>query len=228
MFTTRYDRNRELISQEDQRILKNATVAVVGLGGLGGYISEGLARLGVGKLILIDFDIFEESNLNRQLFSTEENLGCSKADAAKERLNLVNSEVHYRFSKERLTEGNALELLKGAKIVVDALDSIETRLILEKACHSLNVPLVYGAIGGWYGQVSFIEPGDHTLRLLYPDPNAKGIEKTLGNPSFTPALVASIQVAETVKFLLGRGTLLKKKLLMIDLLNQEYEILDLH
>ncbi len=227
MDTTRYDRNRELISQEEQERLKEAHVAVVGLGGLGGHSSEGLARLGIGHLTLIDYDVFDRSNLNRQLFATEANIGRPKAAVAGERLGAVNSSLEYSIREERLTEDNARDLLKGAEIVVDALDSIPSRLVLQKACKDLEIPLVYGAIGGWYGQVSFIAPGDDTLDLLYPDPAAVGIEKQLGNPSFTPALIASIQVAEVLKFLLGKGSLLKKKLLLIDLLNQDYQVLDL-
>lgn len=226
MHKARYDRNRELISQSDQDRLNNAVVAVVGLGGLGGHSSEQLARLGIGRLILIDYDVFDESNLNRQLFATEDTIGESKAHWAKERLTKVNSEIEYIFHDTRLTKDNARELLAGAEIVVDALDNIRTRLILQEACRELGVPLVYGAIGGWYGQVAFIEPGDDTLDLLYPDQDAVGIEKQLGNPSFTPALVASVQVAETLKYLLDRGSLLRNKVLLIDLLNQEYQVLE--
>lgn len=227
MHRARYDRNRELISEREQERLTEAVVAVVGLGGLGGHSSEELARMGIGHLILIDFDVFDESNLNRQLFATEETLGHSKAEKARERLTMVNSDIVYSVHDVPLTSDNARELLLGAEIVVDALDSIPTRLILKDACRELGIPLVYGAIGGWYGQVSFIEPGDDTLDLLYPDPTAQGIEKKLGNPSFTPALVASIQVAETLKYLLGKGNLLKNKVLLIDLLCQDYQILEL-
>lgn len=224
----RYQRNQNLISQEEQTKLAGSTVAVVGLGGLGGNTSEQLARLGIGKLILIDLDCFDPTNLNRQLFATEANLGERKVKGALDRLSQVNSELDYVCVDERLTEDNASEILKDAQIVVDAVDNIETRMMLQKICKSLKLPFVYGAIGGWYGQVSFIAPGDDTLNLIYPETGAIGIEKKLGNPSFTPALVSSIQVAEVLKYLLGKGELLQKKLLIIDLLNQDYSVIDLN
>lgn len=224
----RYQRNKNLISPEEQTLLAGSCVAVIGLGGLGGHTAEQLARLGVGKLILIDLDCFDETNLNRQLFATEQNLGQRKVEGARQRLMAVNSALDYVYFDEKLTKENAAELLKGAQIVVDAVDNIETRLTLQAICKVLGLPLVYGAIGGWYGQVSFISPGDDTLNLIYPETDAVGIEKKLGNPAFTPAVVSSIQVAEVVKFLLGKGELLNKKLLLIDLLNQEYTVLDLN
>lgn len=227
MSELRYSRNKNLINEEEQAILAASCAAVVGLGGLGGGSAEQLARLGIGRLILIDHDSFDETNLNRQLFSTEATLGRRKAEVALERLRAVNSTLDYVMYDEKLTEANAHELLAGAQIVVDAVDNIETRLVLQEICKKLELPLVYGAIGGWYGQVSFIAPGDDTLDLIYPDPSAAGIEKKLGNPAFTPALVASIQVAEALKFLLGRGDLLRRKLLVVDLLHQDYSVLDL-
>lgn len=227
MDSARYQRNRELISTAEQDKLRQSTVAVIGLGGLGGHSAEELARLGVGRLILMDMDYLDETNLNRQLFATEANIGQRKTQGARERLLQVNSELNYHFVDEPLTRENAKAVLSGAQIVVDGLDNIPARLILQEACRDLKIPLVYGAIGGWYGQVSFIAPGDDTLARLYPDETATGVEKRLGNPSFTPALVASIQVAETLKFLLGKGELLTKKVLLIDLLEQSYTIIDL-
>ena len=123
-----------------------------------------------------------------------------------------------------ITPDNCEEIIAGHDIIVDALDNISVRKLLEKNCEELNIPLVYGAIAGWYGYVSTIMPGDRTIEKLYPGEMEKGAEQELGNPSFTPALVASIEVAEIVKVLLGKGNILSKKLLTIDLLAQEYEI----
>lgn len=223
----RYARNKELISEAEQQKLKGFTAAVVGLGGLGGHIAEQLARLGIGNLILIDGDKVDESNLNRQLFATEKNIGQFKAEAAKERLMAVNSNVNYTCYTGLLNESNSEEMIFGANIVLDAVDNVPTRFLLQKICKKLNVPLVHGSIGGWYGQVSFISPGDDTLSLIYPSENIHGIEKELGNPSFTPAVIASIEVAEALKYLLNKGELLQKKMLYINLLSHDYTVIDL-
>ncbi|MCR3955773.1 MAG: HesA/MoeB/ThiF family protein, partial [Gudongella sp.] len=194
----RYDRNKSLISQKDQDLLAGKTVAVIGAGGLGGYLAELTVRLGIGKIILIDGDVFEESNLNRQRFSNEHNLGKQKALEAKRELERINSQVEIVAIHDRITTENSLDLVKGADLVLDGVDNARTRLLLQDACRELEIPLVHGAIGGWYGQVSVVMPGDDTLSTIYSDPDAKGVEKELGNPSFTPALVASYQVAEAL------------------------------
>jgi len=223
----RYDRNKSLISQEDQALLSGKTVAVIGAGGLGGYLAELTARLGVGRLILVDGDVFEESNLNRQRFSNEDNLGKPKAYEAKKELERVNSQVEVVAVYDRISAENGRDLLDGADLVLDGVDNARTRLILQDVCHQLNIPLVHGAIGGWYGQVSVVMPGDDTLSTIYSDPDAKGVEKELGNPSFTPALVASYQVAEALKLLLGKGENLRKKILYIDTLTNSTSVIDL-
>ena len=116
------------------------------------------------------------------------------------------------------------QTLTQTRVVVDALDSIPSRLALADTCADLGVPLVHGAIGGWYGQVTTQFPGDETIQLLYGRwVEGKGIEQQLGNPSFTPALVASIQTAEVCKILLGVGSLLRNRKLSINLLEMEFE-----
>ena len=223
----RYSRNKELIPADDQATLREKTAAVVGLGGLGGHIAEQLARLGIGRLILIDGDKVEPSNLNRQLFATEKTLDTEKAEAARTRLLEVNSDVHCTAHALRLTAKNGRALLKGADIVLDAVDNIPTRLMLESLCEELNLPLVHGSIGGWWGQVSVIFPGDKTLSRLYPNPDAVGTESYYGNPAFTPAVVASIETAEALKLLLDKPQTLRNKLLRIDLLNHEHATISL-
>ncbi len=223
----RYDKNKSLISQEEQEILAKKTVGVVGAGGLGGYLAELVVRLGVGKVIVIDGDLFEESNLNRQRFSNEDNLGEPKATEAKRALERVNSQVEIVAFHDRISIDNGEELLKEADLVLDGVDNARTRLLLQEICKQLEIPLVHGAIGGWYGQVSVVMPGDDTMSTIYSDPDVKGIEKELGNPSFTPALVASYQVAEALKLLLDRGEILRKKILYIDTLANSTSIIEL-
>lgn len=223
----RYSRNIKTLSVEENESLKDCKVAVVGCGGLGGYVIEMLGRLGVGKLVAIDGDVFEESNLNRQILSDSYSLGIKKAERAKERMGKVNPDIEVEAVTDWLTESNGRDILQNCDVVVDALDSIETRLMLEELCEELEIPLVHGAIGGWYGQVTTVLPGDRTLSRFYKGKSMQGIEKKLGNPSFTPALAASIEVSEVVKLLIKRGELLRRKILLVDLLEQEYEVIEL-
>ena len=223
----RYARNMNTLSPEENNRLKDFKVCVVGCGGLGGYVIEELGRLGVGYITAIDGDVFEESNLNRQILSTTENLGCSKAFAAEERMRKVNPEIRVVPVYKRLDMENGLDIIREHNVVIDALDNIESRLVLEKLAEAAGIPIVHGAIAGWFGQVSAVFPGDRTLSLLYPRHESRGIEKELGNPAFTPALVASLQVSEALKILINRGECLKKKLLVINLLEMEFEIIEL-
>jgi molybdopterin/thiamine biosynthesis adenylyltransferase len=220
----RYQRNRKTISVNQQLRIFSSHVAVVGCGGLGGYIIEELARLGVGRITAVDPDVFEEHNLNRQLLSSPENLGQPKVEAAHNRVAKINPAVVLDPRRVAFSKLNGFELFQGADIIVDALDSIPVRLELGEVSNDLNVPLVHGAIGGWYGQVATQFPGENTLRKIYNRSiNGTGIEKGLGNPSFTPAVIASLQVAEVCKILVGHGVPLNNRKLHINLLDMEFE-----
>jgi len=223
----RYKKNMNTLSPEENDRLRSFKVCVVGCGGLGGYVIELLGRLGIGTITAVDGDVFEPTNLNRQLLSTEEAIGKSKAMAAVERMKQVNSDVTICPVQAFVTEENCDEIIRSHDIVVDALDNMSARRLLEQHCEKQNIPMIHGAIAGWYGQVSTIMPGDRTLQKIYPTNENKGAETELGNPSFSPAAVAAIEAAEAVKVLLQRGGILRNKLLTIDLLNQEYEVFDL-
>ncbi len=227
MTNQRYIKNEKMLSREENLSLREKKVAVVGCGGLGGFIVEELGRLGIGHITAVDGDVFEESNLNRQLLSDATNLGQRKAIAAKERMKIVNPEVKIVPVEEYIDEKNAETILKGHDVVCDALDNIPSRKLIRDACRKLDIPLVFGTIAGWYGYVSTVFPDDNTLDLIYDTDEAKGEEQELGNPSFTPALVASLQVAETLKLLVGKGELLRKQLLFINSLEHKYEIIEL-
>ncbi len=225
---TRYIRNQNMLSPEENLRLRNFHVAVVGCGGLGGHIIDMMARLGIGHITAVDSDVFEPSNLNRQLLSRPSNLGKPKAIEAKKHVHHINPEVKVNAVYERLTSQNALAVLKGHDMICDALDNISSRRMLQEAAEELNTPMVYAAIAGWYAQVCTIMPGDRTLDKIYHDEHAeKGAETHLGNPSFTPALAASIQVAECLKVLLKKPGILRNKMLVIDLLDQQYEVVEL-
>jgi molybdopterin/thiamine biosynthesis adenylyltransferase len=226
-FEHRYAKNKNMLSDEEMTHLAKKRVCVVGCGGLGGYVIEFLTRLGIGHITVIDGDVFDETNLNRQLISTESLLGYSKAMATYERMISVNSEIEIIPVVSYVTDENAHSILAGHDLVIDALDNISSRKIVADACFTLEIPFIHGAIAGWYGQVSTIFPGDKSFSHLYRNTENKGEEQKLGNPSFTPALVASIEVSEAVKVLLGRGDLLRNKFLHIDLFSNEFEVFDL-
>jgi molybdopterin/thiamine biosynthesis adenylyltransferase len=223
LLPARYQRNRKTFSIDDQLKFFRTSVAVVGCGGLGGYIVEELARLGIGRIKAIDPDVFEEHNLNRQLLATVARLGTSKAEAAAARVAEINPAVSVTALKERFSKDNGLRLFDAVHIAVDALDSISARLELADVCRQLAIPLVHGSIAGWYGQVVSQLPGDSTLQTMYGRcADGSGVEKELGNPSYTPALVASLEVAEVAKLIVGRGTPVRQAMLVVNLLDMEF------
>lgn len=218
----RYEKNG-IFSDKEMSILKSATIAIIGCGGLGGYIGEMLCRVGIGNLKLVDGDVFDETNLNRQILATTQNLNSYKVLEAEKRFKSIDPDIEIEIYKEFLNEINSREIIRGADLVIDALDSIESRLELQSACEIENIPMVYGAIAGWYGQVATIYPGDRLLDKIYAGANTAGIEDKIGNPSFTPANIASIQVSEAIKLLIKKGEILRNKVLYIDLLSNEHE-----
>jgi len=214
----RYLRNHDAISEEEQAFLATKRVLVVGCGGLGGMVIECLARIGVGYLRVVDGDVFEESNLNRQLLSSTMNLGRPKTLAAQQRVMAVNPLVEVDAVQAELTVENARELLGECDVAVDCLDNIPARLVLQEAAKEAGIPVVHGAVAGWIGRICVIQPGEDLLTLLYPEPNEmRGEERLAGTLSFTAALTASWQAAETVKLLLGKSGL-QAEILELDLL----------
>jgi len=226
----RYLRNTNTLSQAECAALQEKRVCIVGCGGLGGHIIDTLGRLGVGRLTIVDGDVFEPSNLNRQLVSRESFLGKSKALSAAEYMKDVNSDIEVTPVQAFFTEENAADILAGQDLIMDALDSIKARRLLQEKCEERGIPIVHGAVSGWNGQVSVIYPGDRSFDRIYPsfasdepyDPKTSP-----GNPSFIPPFVASLQCAEAVKVLLGRDGVLRKKLLFADLSQHQYITIDL-
>ena len=217
----RYERNLPALTEAECALLRQKRVLVVGCGGLGGHIIDQLARIGVGFLRVVDGDVFEASNLNRQLLSSVPLLGVSKAKASADYIARVNPDVDVEAVPAFLTEGNAAEILAGCDIVMDALDNIPSRRILAAACEKANVPYVYGAISGWVAQAAVSMPGDRLIDRLYPEEIEIWDKSVL---SFTPALCASMQTALCVKLLTGRAVE-TGKIYYFDILNQEFEII---
>lgn len=217
---SRYERNIGIFGMDGQARLLRSRAAIVGCGGLGGWIAEILARSGVGELVLFDGDTFDDSNLNRQLFANEENLGMAKADVAAARVRLINGAVEVAAHTLRLDESNAPQLLRGSDVVVDALDSNSSRREVFLACRGLGVPFVHGAVGGFFGQVGVFYPGDKPLWMEDGTPD-KGVEAEIGTPPFTPPFVAALQAAEAVKILAGLEGQLCGSLLWFDIKRYE-------
>ena len=223
----RYDRNMAALSLEECAALADKHVTVVGCGGLGGLVIESLARVGVGHLRVIDGDVFEESNLNRQVLCTEAALGREKAVVAAERVNAINSEVDVESVVAFVGEDNAANLLAGSDCVVDCLDNMEGRFWTAHACQELGIPLAYGAIGGWFGQACTVYPGDASFPTIYGEPFGKSQHLNWGNLPCTAYVTAAIQAAETIKVLLGRPSQLRNRLFMLDLLDGSAECIEL-
>ena len=215
----RYIRNVPAITEAECALLRTKRVLIVGCGGLGGNLINLLSRVGVGNLRIVDGDVFEATNLNRQLFSEIPVLGINKARAAAERIQHINPDVVVEPVEAFLTEENAVELIRGCDVVLDALDNVDGRRVLSAACKEAGVPLVYGAIAGWVAQAAISMPGDGLIEKLYPEDVLIRDKSVL---SFTPALCASMQAALCVKLLTGRNVE-TGKIYYMDLLNQEFE-----
>jgi molybdopterin/thiamine biosynthesis adenylyltransferase len=223
LLPARYQRNRNMFCLDDQLKLYNSKVTVIGCGGLGGYIIEELARLGVGTIVAVDPDVFEEHNMNRQLLATPDFLGIKKVAAAARRVGRINPAVELLPVGLAFGTDNGKQILDKSDVAVDALDSIAVRLELAEICQEMAIPLVHGAIAGWYGYLMTQFPGEKTLQKFFAHNSGEsGIEKRLGNPSFTPAVVASLEVAEVCKVLLNQGTPTRRRCLSIDLYDMEF------
>ncbi len=226
----RYDRNFNTISPGEQEILIRSHVVVIGLGGLGGGVCEMLARTGVGTLTLVDGDRFDITNLNRQILSREGNIGVLKAQAARERIEEINSSIQVNAFNEFVDETNLHDIIQGADLVVDCLDTINTRFLVQEIAQKASIPLVSGAIAGVCGQVTVIFPKDLGYELIYgkkTQATSRGIETQTGNISYCALFIASLQASECIKVLLKRGDILRNKLLIADLWRNCFEVMEL-
>jgi len=213
----RYDRQM-LISgwgEEGQKRIKSARVVVTGVGGLGCPASIYLAAAGVGKLVLVDREKFELSNLNRQILGWQEDIGRLKAEAAAEKLRALNPDIKVEAVVVDIKEENVHRLLEGADVVVDAMDNWRTRFIINGGCVDSKIPFVHAGIFGFYGQITTIIPGTGPcLRCILPKtPSEISIFPV---PGVTPALFASLQAMETLKLITGLGETLKGRMLLFD------------
>lgn len=217
----RYQRNIGAITEEEQRELGKKRVLVVGCGGLGGFVVEGLARIGVGNIIAVDKDVFDHTNLNRQIFSSESKIGLDKVQVAKERINDINKEVLFEGIKDDIRNIK----IHNIDVIFDCTDNFGTKLYLKSLSNAMGVPLVTGSVGGWYGIIGIHRPNDTFLDKVYKE-NLLGIEKNLGNQFYIVSLISSLQLSEGIKLILNKGDILNKSILYVDLKNLEFEIIN--
>ena len=214
------------VGMEGQLKLKRAKVLLIGTGGLGAPLGLYLAAAGVGRLGLVDFDVVDFTNLQRQVTFGSSDVGRPKSEAARARLSNLNPDIQVQAFETKLTSENALELFKDFDIIVDGTDNFPTRYLVNDACVLLGKPNVYGSIFRFEGQVTiFGMPGGPCYRCLYPEPPPPGLVPSCaegGVLGVLPGIVGSIQAMETIKLILGSGRNLTGRLLLFDALEMGF------
>jgi sulfur-carrier protein adenylyltransferase/sulfurtransferase len=229
----RYSRHLILpeVGMEGQLKLKQAKVAMIGAGGLGAPLGLYLAAAGVGRIGIVDFDVVDASNLQRQVIHGTGDIGRRKIDSAADRMRQINPNVVIEKYDVGLTSENALEILRPYDIVVDGTDNFPTRYLVNDACVLLNKPNVYGSIFRFEGQATvFAYEDGPCYRCLYPEPPPPGLVPSCaegGVLGILPGMIGVIQATETVKIILGVGQTLKNRLLLYDALNMQFRELKL-
>ncbi len=212
----RYQRQTSLpeVGREGQVKLRDAKVFVAGLGGLGSVCAYYLVAAGVGHLRIVDKDVVELENLNRQILHWTEDVGKTKIDSALDKLGRLNPDCRIEALKEEVRAGNAGDLIGDSSVILDGTDNLETRKVLNRVSLEKGVPFVFGGVDGLEGMVSTLVPGrSPCLECLFPAPPPP--KRTPGILGPLPGLVASIQSLEALKLILGLGDLLKGRILYI-------------
>jgi len=212
----RYDRQIMIgeIGQNGQEKLKRSRVIIAGAGGLGSSIAIYLTAAGIGMIRMIDHDQVALSNLNRQILHWEEDIGRKKVDSARTKLRNLNSAVEIEAIAETITEGNISHFVDGCDVIVDAMDNLPTRYLLNRCAIEKNIPFFHGAVNGFEGRVMTIIPGKTAcLRCMYRGPVPQEKFPVIG---VAPAVIGSIQATEVIKYLIGIGRLLTNRLLIYD------------
>ena len=201
--------------EEAQRKLKQSHVVVAGAGGLGCPAATYLTCAGIGHITLVDNEVIETSNLNRQILHWDENIGEKKAASAASKLARLNSSITIVPIVAKITDTNAKHLIRDADVVVDATDSFDARCVLNRACVYAGIPLVHGGVWGLCGQVTTILPGrTPCFSCIYPDrPEEHQLTPVFG---VTPGLIAVIQATEVIKIVAGFGRLLAGQMLYMN------------
>src|SRR5271165_528207 len=229
----RYSRHLILpeVGMEGQLKLKAANVALIGAGGLGAPLGLYLAAAGIGRIGLVDFDVVDASNLQRQIIHGTKDIGRKKLDSAADRMLDINPNLNIDKFDTGLTSQNALDILKDYDVIVDGTDNFPTRYLVNDACVLLKKPNVYGSIFRFEGQATvFAYEDGPCYRCLYPEPPPPGLVPSCaegGVLGILPGLIGVVQATETVKIILGKGETLKNRLLLYDALNMRFRELKL-
>lgn len=211
---SRYARQILLFGEEAQERLKQSEVFVAGAGGLGCPVSIYLAAAGVGTITIVDKDVVELSNLNRQILHWDRDIGRMKAVSAGEKLRQINPDITIRAIEATISDENVEDLVGKADLIVDAMDNYPIRFLLNRTALTKNIPLVHAAIRGLHGQATTVIPGKTPcLQCIFPHVPPKEVFPVLG---VTPAVMASIQANEVIKYLTQTGELLAGRLLLWD------------
>ena len=218
----RYDRQIMIrgLGEDGQEKLKQAKVIIAGSGGLGSPAAIYLAAAGVGTIRIVDHDRVELSNLNRQVLHWDRDIGRNKVDSAAEKLRQLNRGIKIEAIEETINEANIQQLVAGFDLIVDAMDNLPTRYLLNRAAIENHIPFVHGAVYGLEGRAMTIIPGKTAcLRCVY-----RGLipEEKFPVIGVTPAVIGCIQATEVIKYIVGIGKLLTNRLLVYDGLNMKF------
>jgi molybdopterin/thiamine biosynthesis adenylyltransferase len=219
----RYDRQMMIygFGEAGQEKLKKAKVFLAGAGGLGSPVAIYLAAAGIGTLRIADHDKVELSNLNRQILHWEENIGKRKTDSAADKLNRLNSNIKIKTISETITEANVLKLVGDSDLIVDAMDNLPTRYLLNRAAIEKGIPFFHGAVYGFEGRVMTVLPGKTAcLNCLYH--GASVPKEKFPVIGVTPAVIGCVQATEVIKYIVGLGELLTDRLLNYDALQMKF------
>jgi molybdopterin/thiamine biosynthesis adenylyltransferase len=221
----RYDRQLRVWGVEAQERLRRSTALVVGVGGLGSPVAMYLAAAGVGRLVLVDPEVVELSNLNRQVLHWTTDLGRAKVESAAEKLRRLNPHVEVVAVRRRIESlEDAVQLVREVDVVVDCLDNWRTRFLINEACVRLGKPLVHAAVRGLYGQLMVVKPGEGPcLRCLVPEEPPQEERIPVAGP--TPGALGALEAMEAVKLLTGYGEPLVGKLLVYDGLHGSVDVI---
>ncbi len=210
----RYKRQVMLFGEEGQERLKKAHIFVAGAGGLGSPISIYLAVAGVGTITIVDMDVVDQTNLNRQILHFDRDVGRKKTASAEEKLRELNPDITINAIDVKIEESNAAKLVGNADGIVDAMDNYPTRYLLNDVAITKEIPLFHGGIRGFYGQATTIIPGiTPCLKCIFPRAPPKEVFPVVG---VTPGIIGTIQANEVIKYLLGSGELLTNRLFIWD------------
>lgn len=217
----RYKRQMMLFGDEGQEKLKKAHIFIAGAGGLGSPVSIYLAVAGVGHITIVDMDVVDQSNLNRQILHFDRDVGKKKTASAEEKLREINPDIVVTARDEKIDETNADQMIGNADGIVDAMDNFTTRYLLNDVALRKKIPFFHGAIRGFYGQATTILPGKSPcLACIFPKAPPKEVFPVVG---VTPGCIGMIQATEVLKYLLERGNLLTGRLFIWDGLESRSE-----